>query len=387
MVNLVCPPYDIIKESEIKRYLNKSPYNIIRLELPTKIDSYKSVKDVFDIWKKNKILIKDNEDCIYIYQMEFNVLDEKKYITGIICLVKIEELENSTIIPHENTFKAAKQNRLELLKAINCNISPIYALFDGRDNLIFNVIKSLSKKKYDINFMDADGITHRLWRINDKNIINEISNYFKEKNLFIADGHHRYETAVDYKDYCKKFKNQTADYTMMLLADLFSKDLTINPTHRLVRLNSDFSLEKFEKSLADYFSIEKRKDINRIESVLKKELENGKKVLGFYCRSNAWLLLTLKSNNLLKNFYCETQILEDLILNKSLKYKELFYTKDLKNGLKSVNSQTYDALFVIPEMSKKTLIKIFLNRIKLPQKTTYFYPKPITGLVMHELDS
>ena len=282
MSDIVCPPYDVVKDSEIKGYLDKNPYNVIRIESPGCEGSYETIKNTFDDWKKNNVLIKDCDECIYIYEMNFKINDKVTKLTGIICLVKVDDLDKGSIIPHEITFKKAKKDRFSLIKSINCNTSPIYSLFDGKDKKIFNILKILTDKKEDISAIDEYNVTHKLWKISDKKEIYKIVDYFKNKELFIADGHHRYETAIKYKNYCKAFSNKTANYTMMLLVDFFSDALVMLPTHRVLRLNDNFDVTGLKNILEKYFLIEERKDIYNIENILNKNSILGKKVIGFF---------------------------------------------------------------------------------------------------------
>lgn len=386
--DLVCPPYDIIDKSKTQVYINKSPYNAIRLELPKSNGAGESVKSIFSSWKKNKVLVKDDKESLYVYEMEFKINNQAKKLRGIICLVKIEELKNGNIIAHEKTFNSAKQERLVLLKNINCNTSPIYALFNG-DNETFNKnINSVTKEKESAECIDSENVIHRIWQIRDKRIIDSFSRFFKGKKLFIADGHHRYETAINYKKYCRETYNKSANYTMMFLADIRDKNLIMLPTHRLVKLKENFNIRDFKIFLSEHFEIEERLDIYNIENVLEKvSLKN--KCLGFYYKNKTWLLLTLKKREPTKSSYCETQILNELILAKIFKSPDLnilAYTRDLGNAFNLINRGDFQGAFIMPKIHKDSLINIFEKRIRLPQKTTYFYPKPITGLVMNEIE-
>lgn len=387
MSDLICPPYDVINNIEREIYLNKNPYNFIRIEFPKIKNSYDEVKNTFNTYKKNNILIKDKNDSLYLYEMNFKFENKNIKLKGLVCLVKIEDLKSGNIVLHENTFKKAKDNRFSLLKAINCDTSPLYFLFDGRNNNIFEKINF--KKQELISNVNFQEVTHNLYRISDIKKINEIIEYFKNKKLFIADGHHRYETALNYKYYCNNFLNHKSEYVMVLLVDFFSEALKLLPTHRILKFCDDVDFKKITEVFSKNFLIEKRYDVKEIENILNKQTLKGKRTLGFYAGKDFWLLLNFKKIFEKLDSYCETQILNDFILNKFFKnnlISEIFYERNFDEIYKLVNKEKTLASFVIPKMSKKNLFNIFLKGIKLPQKTTYFYPKPVSGLIMHEID-
>ena len=172
MSDLICPPYDVINNIEREIYLNKNPYNFIRIEFPKIKKSYDEVKNTFNTYKKNNILIKDKNDSLYLYEMNFKFENKNIKLKGLVCLVKIEDLKSGNIVLHENTFKKAKDNRFSLLKAINCDTSPLYFLFDGRNNNIFEKINF--KKQELISNVNFQEVTHNLYRISDIKKINEI---------------------------------------------------------------------------------------------------------------------------------------------------------------------------------------------------------------------
>lgn len=387
MDDLICPPYDVISDLEREIYLNKSPYNFIRIEFPKVKNSYNEVKNIFNDYKNNKILIKDKNDSLYLYEMDFKIENINLKLKGLICLVKIKDLKSGYIVPHENTFKKAKDDRFSLLKAINCYTSPLYFLFDGRDNNIFEGMNL--KEKELINTVNFQAVTHNLYRLNDEKEIKKIVKYFKNKKLFIADGHHRYETALRYKDYCNNFLNQKSEYVMVLLVDFFSKALKLLPTHRILRFCDDFDFKNLIEIFSEDFLVEKRYDVKELENILNRGHHEGKKSLGFYTGGDSWFLLDLKNNFDKLDFYCETQILNDFILNRFLKNRllsEVFYERNFDEVYKLVNKEKSTVSFMMPKMSKENLFNIFLKGIKLPQKTTYFYPKPVSGLIMNEIE-
>lgn len=386
VTNLTCPPYDIPQKSEIGLYLDKSSYNAIRLEIPESNISSNDVKQIFNSWKNSNILIKDNQKNIYFYEIEYRINNKTQKLCGTVCLVKIDDFCTKDIISHETTFEAPKKNRLNLLKQINCTTSPIFALFEDNKQIFGKICSEITKSNATIKSIDATGNVHKIWAVNDKNLILEVATCLKNKKLFIADGHHRYETAINYRKYCQNNGSKIANYAMMFLANIFDENLTVLPTHRLVTFNKKYAGNDYNSLFNRHFDIEERMDLYNITNVLQKETNFGIKCIGFYYKNKSWLLLKLKNQYNHKNFCYETQIFNEVILNKNIKYNKLFYTKSVDEALNLVNSNKFDGAFFMPQIKKNNLLNIFSQKILLPQKSTYFYPKPLAGLIMHEID-
>ena len=202
---LCCPPYDIISEKERKSYLAQNKYNVIRLELPKEGDNvYTTAGEVLDRWREKGILIHEDKPAIYIYEEEFNAYNTRRSIKGIIARVKVEEFSKGVILPHEFTLSKAKADRFNLMKATNCNFSQIYALYMDEEHTTLSTIDELSKRKPNAKFTDGDKVTHKLWIITDEKAIAKLCADFTDRKLYIADGHHRYETALNYRNYCRE---------------------------------------------------------------------------------------------------------------------------------------------------------------------------------------
>lgn len=392
--NLICPPYDIIKKNDVSKFLSKSPYNAIRLELPgSPLNNEKSinVRDLFDKWKTKKILVRDYEDSIYIYEMRFRFNGEIKILRGIICLVKIDGKEGKKIIPHENIFNSVKKDRFSLLKKINCNTNPIYSLFDGRDGEFLSFFENYIYKRPNIECKDSDGVIHRLWAINDKKMIYKISKYFDIKKLFIADGHHRYETALNYNDYCKKYKYSSAEYTMMLLVDFFDDNLIILPTHRVLKLRNEYEIKKLIKILKKYFYLENIKlEKNNVTKFIMENQENDNSIL-LYFNHDSIIRLFLKEFNAEYSLKCLIEALINFVFrdltDENINH-DIICTKNVLNAIEILeeDKENFSCAFFMPGIKRDSLMNIFLKGVKMPPKTTYFYPKPVSGVIMNEIE-
>lgn len=404
---LVCPPYDIISDQQREEYIRTNPHNIIRLELPKGDDKYNKAAKILKDWLEKGILVKEDKPAIYIYEEEFTAYGERKAIKGIICRVKLEEFSKGIILPHEFTLSKAKEDRLNLMKATNCNFSQIYSLYmDGGKNTL-GKIDSLSKSEPDIQLQDNDNVTHRMWIIKDEKAIADICSDFTDRKLYIADGHHRYETALNYRNYLREQglakEGDACDYQMMMLVDMEHPGLVVFPTHRLVRNLDSFNAERVIDGCKEYFDVTEHSDINTIESTLMELYNQGKKAYAFYCGGSSYKLLVLKDTNIIKkllpNASTATQqldvtILHTLILEKIFgidaenmaKQINLTYTKTFDEAISSVQQGNSQCAFILNPTRVSEIREVASNGEKMPQKSTYFYPKMITGLVMNQLE-
>lgn len=404
---LVCPPYDIISDQQREEYIKTNPHNIIRLELPKGDDKYNKAAEILKDWLEKGILVKEDKPAIYIYEEEFTAYGERKAIKGIICRVKLEKFSKGIILPHEFTLSKAKEDRLSLMKATNCNFSQIYSLYmDGGKNTL-GKIDSLSKSEPDIQLQDNDNVTHRMWIIKDEKAIADICSDFTDRKLYIADGHHRYETALNYRNYLREQglakEGDACDYQMMMLVDMEHPGLVVFPTHRLVRNLDSFNAERVIDGCKEYFDVTEHSDINTIESTLMELYNQGKKAYAFYCGGSSYKLLVLKDTNIIKkllpNASTATQqldvtILHTLILEKIFgidaenmaKQINLTYTKIFDEAISSVQQGNSQCAFILNPTRVSEIREVASNGEKMPQKSTYFYPKMITGLVMNQLE-
>lgn len=399
---LVCPPYDIISDEQRKQYIQKNPHNIIRLELPKGDDPYNQAGSVLDSWLNSGILKQDDKDSIYIYEEEFTVNNITRKFKGCIVRVKLEEFSKGIVLPHEETLSKAKEDRFNLMKATNCNFSQIYSLYMDPQHTITSKLDKLSDSAPENEFTDSDNVTHRLWAVTDENEIKTICNEFKDKKLYIADGHHRYETALNYRNYCRE--NGTAgassDYVMMMLVDMEHPGLLVLPTHRLVRDLPSFDKERLLEGCGEYFDITEKADISTAEVELKKLYDEGKKAFAFYCGDGGYSIMVLKDLKVISKLLPEKSkalqeldvtVLHTLVLEKVFgidaenmaKQINLTYVKQFDDAISAVDSGKAQCAFILNPTRVTEIRDVAAAGEKMPQKSTYFYPKLITGLVMN----
>ena len=405
---LCCPPYDIISEKERLSYIAANEYNVIRLELPKDGDDvYQTAGDVLDLWREQGILIHEDKPAIYIYEEDFNAYNKRRSIKGIIARVKVEEFSKGVILPHEFTLSKAKTDRFNLMKATNCNFSQIYALYMDSEHTTLNTIAALSKGDPDCKFTDSDRITHKLWIITDEEVIAKLVTDFADRKLYIADGHHRYETALNYRNYCRENgiakEGDPQDYQMIYLVDMEHPGLIVFPTHRMVRDLKQFDMNNVLAACEEYFEITRFKNVSNLNSELNKQYKSGKKAFAFYVGSGEWYLLVLKDIGVMSKVLPElseasqqldVSVLHTLILEKVLgidkenmaNQTNLTYTKFFEEAIMKVDSGEFQCSFILNPTRVTDIRDVAAAGEKMPQKSTYFYPKMITGMVMNDLD-
>ena len=401
---LVCPPYDIISEEQRQEYLYRNQNNIIRLELPKGDEPYKTAGEVLKKWLDSGVLKKDSEDAVYIYEEEFSINGIHAKFKGCIVRVKIEEFSKGVVLPHEETLSKAKEDRFNLMKATNCNFSQIYSLYMDSEHKIVNRLDKLSDCKPEIELTDGDKVTHRLWIVTDKDEINAICSDFADKKLYIADGHHRYETALNYRNYCREngIGDGGEDYVMMMLVDMEHDGLVVLPTHRLVRDLESFDKEKILNDCKEYFDVSEESDVSNAESKLKELYDEGKKAFAFYSGDKGYNLLVLKDEKVIEKLLpnksramqgLDVTVLHTLVLEKIFgidaenmaKQINLTYTRLFDEAIESVDTGKAQCAFILNPTRVTEIRDVAAAGEKMPQKSTYFYPKLITGLVMNKL--
>lgn len=403
LAKVVCPPYDTISTQRQQYYHDLDPYNFIHILLGKDIpgeDKYHRASNYFKDWLKNKILIQDEKPAIYFYSQQYNLKGEKRMRLGFISLLYL----NSFIFGHEHTYLEPKEDRLKLLKKVKANLSPIFVLFSDRKRIIQRIYQEyvLDKKPF-IDIVDDENVVQRLWRLDSPDILKQIQTKMQGENIFIADGHHRYEVACAYRDVMKRkqggiTEEEGFNYIMAYFTDAQSRGLTILPIHRMVKLDSKPDMSTLKLKLSDYFYVEELKDNTRFFFLMEKA-GGTEHVLGVYRDKKYWFL-RLKNVKILDRMISDkshlyrtldVSILNYIILRKilgiDLEDKErLLFSPQVHDLIEAVDKNTtYIAFFVNPVKTQQ-ITSLALNNEKMPAKTTYFYPKVLSGLVINKFD-
>lgn len=396
---LVCPPYDIISDSERERYIKENPYNIIRLELPKGGETrYKEAGNTLKDWLDKEILACDGEDSIYVYEMQFTANGERNRLKGFVSLVRLTDFSEGIVLPHEETLSKAKQDRFDLMSETFCNFSQIYSLYMDEDGSVYGMVDSCSKDAPDMEVTDPDGTVHRMWIISDSNVIKSVTAAFADKKLYIADGHHRYETALNFH---RKLGTADSGYIAMMLVNMENTGLVVFPTHRIVKNLESFSAEKVIEDCKPYFDIAEAPGEERMQAALNQLYKDGKKAFAMYTGFGKCYVMTLKDGDAVKKLlpdmsdaYCglDVSVLHSLVLERILgidkenmaNQKNLTYTRSRREALEAVDMDGADCSFILNPTKVSEIRDVAAAGEKMPQKSTYFYPKLITGLVMNK---
>lgn len=393
MEDVLAPPYDIITPEYREALYMQSPYNIVRIDFGKEKagdneteNKYTRARGYLDAWIKEGVFIRSEKPSFYAYEMSYTIHGVKKRLLGFLSLVKLEELGKGSIYPHECTHSKPKQDRLNLMRSCNANTSPIFSLYKSSEGQISNVLSkvSMTTKPY-IESTDIAGDVHRLWQIDDTEEIEIIKQELEDKAIFIADGHHRYETAFEfYKEMPAKetpTSTRPFDYVLMFLANMLDEGITILPTHRLLKeIPRDMN-----RVLSEYFEIE---PINN-DFDIRKGLSGKRRVFGFFQKgSDIWHILKYKGGNLSEIHpdlrEIDVIILHELVLKKILKTTDIGYEMNVSRAIDKVKSGEFSAAFFLNPTRVEDVEKSAISSERMPPKSTYFYPKLLTGLVINK---
>lgn len=406
---LCCPPYDIIGGEQRAALIDKNEYNLIRLELPViggseDLTPYREAASTLRGWLKEEILKRDERDGLYIYEMEFSALGSSYKVKGFVSLVKLEPFSKGVILPHEETLSKAKADRFNLMKTTGCNFSQIYSLYMDEDNSVFGLIDGASKGAPDSEFTDDDNVTHRMWRLTDTDTVNKITEKMADKKLYIADGHHRYETALNYRKYVNDNLDETgtSDYVTMMLVNMENSGLVVFPTHRIVRDLPEFDYNAVCEKCKEYFEITPYLNREKGEIGLEEAYKNGEKAFVLFTGDNNYTLLKLRDISVMDNLLpggckalrqLDVSILHTLVLERIFGIDKenmanqinLTYTRSADEALAAVDGKRANCCFLLNPTRVEEIREVAAAGDKMPQKSTYFYPKLTTGLVMNKI--
>ena len=416
LAQIITPPYDVISEEAQAKYYARNPYNIIRLELgmdepgDTSLNNrYTRAAATFAEWRLNSILQQENTPCYYLYQQIFTYNAQVFTRTSLLARVRLEPWSTGIVLPHEHTLAKPKDDRLKLLRACVTNFSPIMSLYDDPQGRMRRLLSSYSEAA-EVQITDEVNEVHRLHPITNENHIALIQNFFSERQLYIADGHHRYETALNYREETRALHRKLdskdgANFVLMALTDIDDPGLLVLPTHRLLfGLNQETLKKLTSQHLARYFSVYEPEGVDAAHAVLLERLaEIGASHSSFVLSTaqKTWLLSLNGAGktrmeasghssawNKLDVAIAHTLILEDTL---GLKAEDMTagthiqYTRDAQKALDAVQTGEAQASLILNATRVRQICDVAMADDRMPQKSTYFYPKLFTGFVMNSL--
>lgn len=404
----VCaPPYDVISVPMQESLYKRNEFNVIRLILGKKEANdtpesnwYTRAGKTLEEWISRRVLAKDKDEAFYIYVQEYVFEGEKKRRLGFIGLMEIVDPATGKIFPHENTLAKPKEDRMELIKKVKGNMSPIFGLFTDEGGKVTKILEEFISANPPVIDAVFEGERNRLWRLSDTRSVQAVSSLMTDKRVYIADGHHRYEVARKYRDMMRKEPGYdgSADHVMMYFTDMGSaNDLTIMPTHRVVKetgLSEDDIVSKLKDSalfnvtevrgLGDM--VKKMKEISRKSHSF--GFFGGKRYFVIESRDNDGIggMIDEKKSREWKNL--DVSILHFVIFRKALDIKSeegnITYVKTPEEAEKLVREGTHKLAFFLNPTKVSEMKAVAERGDMMPQKSTYFYPKLLTGLVIHK---
>lgn len=401
---VVCPPYDIISLPQKQMYEERSKENLVHLLLPDAKDGqdkYQHAAEIFKNWIKEGVLKPEDKPAVYFYSQEYNIRGEKKIRLGFILLMHLGE-KGCSAFAHENTRQLPKEDRFKLLTQVKANLSPIFVIFQDKKRIIQRIFqKNIKENNPFIEVRDDEKTIHKLWKIDSPELISLIESSMLKEDIFIADGHHRFEVACNYRELMRQKLNSLTgeedfNYVMAYFTNTNHRGLSILPTHRLIKLDATFSFEEFKIKIKEYFELEEIRDKIKFFLYLQK-CARSEHAIGMYKNGKYWLL-RLKNvkilDKMISNKPKEYRTLDVSILN-SIVFKHILgfdpevkgnitYAHDAEEFITASDNDSNSIAFFLNPVKIEQIIALALVGEKMPPKSTYFYPKVLSGLVINK---
>ncbi len=420
--DVIAPPYDVISSEEQENLYNKSLHNIVRLILGKKNpddnetnNRYIRAAIDFQNWKEKNILISSPKPCIYYYIQNYTTSkSEKVSRKGFIARNLIEEYEKGNIMPHEFTMGGPKEDRLNLMKTCKANFSQVFFAYSDPEGEIDKAVKLPKKPLIDVT--DSQGIRNILYAIEDEQVLNKISEIMADKKVLIADGHHRYETSIAYRNFRREEnpewkESDSFNYVMAYYTNLDDENLKVFPTHRIVK--REIGKSKLLEDLKQYFDTAeyvfdnatkehvKEKFVEDIEKTALEKIAFG----ACFKNENKYILFKLRDKQAINKILAEKDvpevlmkldlsILHKIVLSDFLGFSEedqfnqngVKYLKKEAEAFEAIENGQAEVIFIMATPSVQLIKEVSSQGYKMPQKSTYFYPKLLSGLVINPLD-
>ncbi len=411
LAGVICPPYDIITPQMQLELYRRSEFNFVRIEFGRDLSNdrdndnrYTRAADTLERWLETGVLAADGRPAFYVDEHCFSYRGRTLSRRSIGCLVKLEDWEKMVVRPHEGTLARPKDDRLNLMWALQADTSPVMALYEDRERKVAGLLDRKLHHTPTLCAGESDGESHRLWAVTDENVVGEIKQALADQPLYIADGHHRYESALAYQRARRAGKmagEEPFDFVMMTLVDFADPGLVILPAHRLVRGVAPSLLDGLPDALRACFSVERLP----VEGDAQEEIERvlartrGEVRLAMYGPGAALYALTLADSNtvagMMPYFHTplygklDVSVVDHVIMGEmlGLTYEtsgtSLDYTNDAAEAVQRVNDREYQLAFIVSPVPPGTVKAIADSGDRMPRKSTYFYPKTPAGLVVY----
>jgi len=416
LAEVTAPPYDVIGPEEQKQLYERHPCNVVRLILnrdePGDENSdarYQRAANFLRQWKSQGILQQEREDALYVYHQEFTWEGRTYLRKGFLGRCRLEEFGQGLVFPHEQTMSGPKADRLALTKACRTNLSPIFGLFPDDEAAVQKPLEEAVKGKTALEVTDSLGVIHRLWPVTDHAVLSQVGGLLREKPIFIADGHHRYETALAYRNELQQAgelndESAPAHFVLMMLVAMSDPGLAILPTHRLISGLPELTADQLADALAGHFELESigTGDAAARQTWEMMDADGGQDVFGFGTAADGeWVFARVTDASPMADL-CPDQtpawrelgvsVLHRLVLDHliqkqhpqaELQCRYVHLMDEVNAGMSGKSCQL--ACLVAPA-GIDHVREIASHYEKMPPKSTFFYPKLLSGLVFNPLE-
>lgn len=412
LIEVTAPPYDVISPSLQETLYQKNPHNVVRLILgkesstDSEMDNrYKRSAETFRKWREDKVLVRDTQPAFYLYSQEYEFEGERFCRTGFFARVKTEAFSKGNILPHEFTLSKAKTDRTRLLNECHANFSPIFGLYSDSEGKIDSLLDDDDNLE-SLSAIDDGTVVHRIWRLKNSAVCQEISKQIRDKKIYIADGHHRYETALAFAE-ANEGKVDDCSHVMMFLTNMDSDSMSIFPIHRVAKSPEPFDQESFLKKAGEFFDITPWSGPLDGAEVKSRLQELGKDQITFCAymgKDNTFILKVKDPKNvvpLLDDSEPEDMQVLDVTQLHAILFRHILkidtreksgqqhvsYKVSSEEGMELVDSGEYNVAFFMNPTLIGQVRRLAEKGVRLPQKATFFYPKLLSGLVINKFGS
>ncbi|MFA4844715.1 MAG: DUF1015 domain-containing protein [Candidatus Margulisiibacteriota bacterium] len=414
------PPYDIISPEQQGELYKLSDFNFVRMILGKEFSGdgpynnrYVRAAAFLDGWLRHKIMLQDDEPAFYLYEQIFSCQGKKYVRIGFFGILRLEDSGRAKVHPHEETYPKAKLDRLNLMRATHANLDSVFSFYSDPKEKIIKTLKPFMKRKPLLEVRDRDNVVHRVWRVDKKAAISRIMLEMKDKPAFIADGHHRFEAAIRYKNELKlrntKFsEDESYNHVLMYFTPIEGKGLAVLPIHRVISNVAYFDSLHFEQDLASYYDVVPypagKKSSEAVRKKLMKDLAKAgetKHAFGLYLGNYRYFLLTLRDEASIDEMVAEEKpkawkhldvtilhytIFERLLNIANETEDKVTYFKNDLDAIKAADEPGANFAILLNGTKVEEIIAVAGELEKMPHKSTYFYPKLLSGLIVNRLE-
>lgn len=413
MATVICPPYDVISPLQEASLLAHDLHNFIRIEYAKTLPSdsegcnrYTRALAHLQEWLRDEVLKQDEKPAYYLHEHTYSYGGDKITRRGLFARVRLEEWDKMIVRPHERTMAGPKKDRIKLIGTLEADTSPVFGLYQDEGRLIGSVLDQVNTWPEAIEFAGESGEFHRLWIITDIEAVASIQRAFVEKPIYIADGHHRYESSLAYRNerYTldpKTSPDATVNFVMMSLTDMADPGLLILPTHRLLKGLPANLLYVLPERLQEYFNVEPiAVSGNGWEKIKALMAEESSRFFIYGLNGKDLLSLTVKDQTKFEGFMpsghtatyrgmdvsvVDHVVLEDILGMNAMDEERIAYDHDLDSTISRVKSGEFQFAFILKPVRPETIQAISDAKDRMPRKSTYFYPKLPSGIVVYRL--